>query len=133
MAEPTGPQLPPWLSVSTTAAVPPDAVVVSGAAGRTRDGLFTGWAAALAFPDYFGRNWDALLDALRDLVERQRPTLVVTDADELLADEPPAQLTTLLAVLGSVDDGSGQALRVVLDTGPDDAPTLRRRIAAALS
>ncbi|MEV4626685.1 barstar family protein [Micromonospora sp. NPDC049523] len=133
MSEPTDPQLPPWLSVSTDAAVPPGVSVVSGAASRTRDGLFTEWAAALDFPDYFGRNWDALLDALRDLVEVRPYPLVVTDAAELLADEPPAQFATLLAVLGSVGGESVPALRVVLDTGAADVSTLHRRLAAALT
>ena len=107
----------------------------AGHASRTRDGLFTEWAAALAFPDYFGRNWDALLDCLRDLVEERPHTLVVTDAAELLADEPPAQLATLLAVLGSVEGGSvegGSSRRCGSSstgpaTAPAAAPAARRR------
>lgn len=34
---------------------------------RDRDGLFERLASALAFPDWFGRNWDALADCLGDL------------------------------------------------------------------
>ncbi|WP_326561340.1 barstar family protein [Micromonospora sp. NBC_01796] len=133
MAEPTDPHLPPWLSLSTEPAVPSSASVVSGAASRTRDGLFTEWAAALDFPPYFGRNWDALLDALRDLAEARPYPLVVTDAAELLADEPPAQLATLLAVIGSVGGESVPALRVVLTTGPGELSALHERLAAALA
>jgi RNAse (barnase) inhibitor barstar len=138
MSEPADQKLPPWLAVSTDAAAPTEATVaeatvVSGAASRTRDGLFTEWAAALSFPGYFGRNWDALVDCLRGLVEEHPRTLVVTDAAELLADEPPTQLATLLAVLGSVEGEAELPLRVVLRTGPAAAPDLRQRLGAALA
>ncbi|RKR89824.1 barstar (barnase inhibitor) [Micromonospora pisi] len=124
--------LPPWLTVSTDPAPPADALVVSGTENRSRAGLFTDWATALSFPDYFGHNWDALLDCLRDLVTRGPRTLVVTDAADLLADEPPAQLATLLAVLASAAQESDQGLRVVLHTPTATAPVLHRRLAAAL-
>ena len=43
-------------------------------------------AAALDFPDYFGRNWDALDDCLFDVDE---PTVVEwTDADRLANADP---------------------------------------------
>jgi RNAse (barnase) inhibitor barstar len=32
-----------------------------------RDALFDAYARALSFPDWFGRNWDALWDLLADL------------------------------------------------------------------
>ncbi|MFI6762727.1 barstar family protein [Micromonospora sp. NPDC050417] len=124
--------LPSWLTVSTDAAPPTGALVVSGTEGRSRAGLFTGWAAALSFPDYFGHNWDALLDCLRDLVARGPRTLVVTDATDLLADEPPAQFATLLAVLASAVEETDQGLRVVLHTPAATAPVLHRRLTAAL-
>lgn len=34
---------------------------------RDRDGLFERLATSLEFPDWFGRNWDALADCLGDL------------------------------------------------------------------
>lgn len=37
---------------------------------RTRDDLLRGIAAAMQFPDYFGMNWDAVIDCLRDLADR---------------------------------------------------------------
>lgn len=36
-------------------------------AGATKEGILDATAAALAFPDWFGRNWDALEDCLTDL------------------------------------------------------------------
>jgi RNAse (barnase) inhibitor barstar len=41
--------------------------VVDGSAMDDRAGLFAQFAAALEFPDWFGHNWDALVDCLRDL------------------------------------------------------------------
>jgi hypothetical protein len=38
---------------------------------RTEEDLLRALAAAMAFPDYFGMNWDAALDCLRDLEDRQ--------------------------------------------------------------
>jgi len=40
---------------------------LSAAALRGKDDLMNALAEALKFPDYFGRNWDAVLDCLRDL------------------------------------------------------------------
>jgi RNAse (barnase) inhibitor barstar len=37
---------------------------------RTRDDLLRGIADAMQFPDYFGMNWDAVIDCLRDLADR---------------------------------------------------------------
>ncbi len=37
---------------------------------RTRDDLLRGIADAMQFPDYFGMNWDAVIDCLRDLGDR---------------------------------------------------------------
>ncbi len=54
--------------------------------------LFSALAAALSFPDWFGANWDALLDCLRDLGSGgEAPdavTLLVEDAGALLARVP---------------------------------------------
>jgi len=38
---------------------------------RTREDLLRGIADAMQFPDYFGMNWDAVIDCLRDLADRQ--------------------------------------------------------------
>jgi RNAse (barnase) inhibitor barstar len=44
-----------------------DIAVLNGEEAGNREGFFTGIARALAFPDYFGRNWDAVYDCLTDL------------------------------------------------------------------
>jgi RNAse (barnase) inhibitor barstar len=43
---------------------------LNGEPVRTRDDLLRGIADAMRFPDYFGMNWDAVIDCLRDLADR---------------------------------------------------------------
>ncbi|MFI7130665.1 barstar family protein [Nonomuraea sp. NPDC050153] len=115
--------LPSWLTVSTG----PAPVVVDGRSCRTRAAFFTEVARVLRLPDYFGRNWDALTDSLRDT---GAVALVVVHAEELLDAEPPEQFATLLAVLS---DAAEAGLTVTLCTDPAHEALLRERTAAALS
>ncbi|SCF09097.1 Barstar (barnase inhibitor) [Micromonospora viridifaciens] len=124
------PHPPAWLTFDTGSPVHPDGVILAGAAARTRAGLFDALATALTLPDYFGRNWDALADVLADRLDAGPLTLVISDAGELLAEEPPGQLATLLAVLDTA--AGGRSLRVLLRDHPDRLPALRHRVAAAL-
>src|SRR5215467_5488909 len=59
---------------------------------RTRDDLLRGIADAMRFPDYFGMNWDGVIDCLRDLADR-RPAegyaLLLHGADRLWREELP--------------------------------------------
>ncbi|ETK31403.1 Barstar (barnase inhibitor) [Microbispora sp. ATCC PTA-5024] len=87
-------------------------------------------ARALALPDYFGRNWDALTDALRDTTGAGGVALVVRHAEDLLIEEPAEQFATLLAVLGAAAADSG--LTVTLCTGPAHESPLRERLSDAL-
>lgn len=53
---------------------------------QSRDDLLRGLAEAMRFPDYFGMNWDAVIDCLRDLDDRIPAAgyvLFVHDADIL--------------------------------------------------
>ncbi|MEW9550501.1 barstar family protein [Nonomuraea sp. NPDC050783] len=115
--------LPPWLAVSAG----PVPAVVDGRACRTRAGFFEEVARALRLPGWFGRNWDALADSLR---ETGPVALAVADAAHLLADEPPGQLAALLDVLAGAA-GEGPAVTLTLHAGQGEA-ALRERIAAAL-
>ncbi|MDH6140277.1 hypothetical protein P3T35_002285 [Kitasatospora sp. GP30] len=106
---------------------------VRGSHCRTRPGLFREWAAGLRFPDYFGHNWDAFEECLGDLLRPPGAVgpvavlLLVTEADQLLADEPPGQLAVLLGILDTVS--ASAELRVLFDT---PAPALlAHRIATA--
>ncbi|MEU5828627.1 barstar family protein [Micromonospora tulbaghiae] len=110
----------------------PGGVLMSGTRARTRAGLHEALAGALELPGWYGRNWDALADALADRLDAGPLTVVVADAADLLADEPPAQLGTLLDVLGAVAAGGHETLRVVLRDHPDRLSALRDRVAAVL-
>jgi hypothetical protein len=114
-------QGPYWLTVTTQ----PAPSVVDGRASRTRAAFFNEAARALDFPDYFGHNWDALLDCLRDM---GAVDLFVAHAEELLADEPITDTAILLRVLAiAASDG----LTVTLCTDPDHETALLQRIAQA--
>ena len=43
---------------------------LDGGSIRSKDDLLRAAAAAMRFPDYFGMNWDSLIDCLRDLPDR---------------------------------------------------------------
>ncbi|WP_188189787.1 barstar family protein [Nonomuraea sp. SYSU D8015] len=115
--------LPSWLTVSTG----PAPAVVDGRACRTRAAFFDEVARALRFPGYFGRNWDALADCLRDT---GAVALIVAHAEELLSAEPPEQLDTLLAIFA---EAAEYGLTVALHTDPGHEVPLRQRAADALT
>ena len=54
--------------------------------------LFTGLAKALDFPDYFGRNWDAVEECLRD-IDAEPTILLVNDAAARWQEEPQSMST----------------------------------------
>ncbi|MEU7799789.1 barstar family protein [Micromonospora arborensis] len=116
MVDEDGGRRPDWLVVCRDdAPLVPGAVVLAGAATRTRAGLFAVLAAALALPTYLGETWDALSDVLRERLDAGPLTLLITDAGHLLADEPADQYALLLAVLGNLAANAPHPLRVVLD------------------
>lgn len=70
--------------------------IIRGRRCATEERLFQEWAAALQFPYYFGHNWDALTDCLRDLEWLPRKldwsgessfVFFVTRVNALLAEE----------------------------------------------
>lgn len=73
------------------------------------EGFYDEVATAWALPEWFGRNLDALFDALGDLA--QRPTLIVWDGLRELADVDPVQTSAVVDVLR---DASEQATALVL-------------------
>ena len=72
-------------------------ISLRGAADR--DAILAALAQALAFPEWFGGNWDALEDCLTDLswASAEGYVLVLTDTAATPADE----LGILLDILGS--------------------------------
>lgn len=64
----------------------------------TKTELLDALAATLGFPDYFGRNWDALEECIRDLSWLD-PEQVVLIHDGLPLKDDPASLKTYLSIL----------------------------------
>jgi hypothetical protein len=111
----------------------PEAVVrrARGAKMRSMGAMFDELAAALQFPTYFGENWAALDDMLLDLdwLPSHDHLLIVTDAHELLADEPDDVLELLIRALVRAHGawGGETSFRVVFQVPPgSSAPFLRR-------
>ncbi|MGN9891744.1 barstar family protein [Micromonospora sp. L31] len=129
------PDLPPWLELTADPIADPTAgtVVVPGADARSRADLFGLLAQVLDLPEWFGRNWDALADCLLDRDDAGPLALRVDDAEQLLADEPPAQLATLLRLCDDVWSHGRYPFRLVLRTTGDRLPALGRRVRTGLS
>jgi hypothetical protein len=95
--------------------------ILAAASGSTLDvvsidlagGVFDAMAQALDFPDWFGRNWDALEDCLSDLSWRRDAGRIL-----VLSNGPRGEtLGTLVDVLGSAAQywaGRGKAFIAVL-------------------
>lgn len=86
--------------------------VLHGAKCRSTAGLFAEFAHAMAFPDYFGHNWDALEECLADLewLPGKGYVLLFTDADQILPDDED-EFAAFLEVVSDAGEAwaSGQA------------------------
>ena len=88
---------------------PDDAFVVHFSGINNKDELFEQLSKKLLFPDYFGFNWDALLDMLCDFhwVEQQRIVLAHDDLPVLEERELHTYLEILLDTIKSWQDWEG--------------------------
>lgn len=68
-------------------------------APATKSDLLDAVAASLALPSWFGRNWDALADALTDVVTDAPGGLLVWSGADALAEDSPDEWSTAVAVL----------------------------------
>jgi hypothetical protein len=80
-----------------------DVVTISLSGVADKNGLLERFAVALAFPDWFGGNWDALEDCLGDLSWREdRGRLLLIEGFESLASSSRDDFHILLGLLGDV-------------------------------
>jgi RNAse (barnase) inhibitor barstar len=72
---------------------------------RDKGGLLTALAGAIDFPDWFGRNWDALQDCLGDLSWRPAPGyVVVLEHCDGFSERAPQEFKTALEVFNTAAD-----------------------------
>jgi hypothetical protein len=98
---------------------------LAGAAGK--DALMERIAAALEFPKWFGRNWDALEDCLADLSWSKAAghVLLFDGAADLAADDRGILLDILASAAASWAQ-RGQSFFAVFLNGPPALPELYR-------
>jgi RNAse (barnase) inhibitor barstar len=73
---------------------------LDGAKIRDKKTLLDHMARAMDFPDYFGKNWDALNDCLTDL-ERATGYIVLFDAPDRFMQNSPADWDVALDVFNT--------------------------------
>jgi hypothetical protein len=74
--------------------------IIRGGHGRTLDDFYAESAAALQFPYYFGENWDAYSDCIRDLawIVGDAFLIMIDDAHLLLDQEDPRMFEILISI-----------------------------------
>jgi hypothetical protein len=88
---------------------------VSGAVLASELELFDALASAFAFPDYFGGNWDALVDCLGDLewLDAAGYVLVVEDVGTGGLSEPLARLLQIWPSVAQEWSAEGKPFHLV--------------------
>jgi RNAse (barnase) inhibitor barstar len=109
--------------------IPNDHVAYLRGTIGTKQELLNALANALSFPEYFGHNWDALLDSLRDLSWLPARRIVIQH--EFLPALKDGELRTYLEVLiDAIEHWRALSKRELLAVFPPDA---RERVAQVLS
>jgi hypothetical protein len=90
---------------------------------RGKEVLFEELAKCLRFPDYFGANWDALEECIRDLSWLPEGPVILRHHDLPLAGDVASQKTYLSILRGVVERKwtlPGQRLRVLVVVFPSE-------------
>ncbi|MEH6375720.1 barstar family protein [Streptomyces sp. KLMMK] len=141
----------PWIHVLGRAAVgtvtdvlPPTGVAfvgrVDGANMADRDGVFEQFWDRLTFPDYFGWNWYALYDCLRDLkwLPANRYLVLIDNAPMVLSESPEEREAFFSVLKRAVEHWRNPhekpgnipvAFTVLLVCESDEAESLRAELA----
>jgi|SRR3954470_21271543 RNAse (barnase) inhibitor barstar len=131
--------------IAVAGAVPPQGVVavarIDGAAARGEDDLFGQFSDAFRFPAYFGWNWDALSDCLRDLnwLPADRYLVVIEEPAKLLSGDAEGR-RFLFEILGRASRewanplgkprNAGIPFQTLLLAAEADVEELRRELSA---
>jgi tetratricopeptide (TPR) repeat protein len=103
---------------------------IDGAVANSREDFFPSLAAALRFPAYFGRNWDATYDCLTDLASAAaRPALLmIADGDAFISGmgDEWTRGQRVFSDAAAFWEGQGRLLLIILISDNDslDLPTL---------
>ncbi len=95
-----------------------EVLTIEGDSIESKEELLDAIAEGFGFPDWFGRNWDALEECLRDLdAVNDGYALVITDATALWAERPRVSGTLVEVWLDAAADGAerGVELRLVFE------------------
>jgi RNAse (barnase) inhibitor barstar len=87
------------LKSALTAAQIGEVYLLDGARARDKASFMSAIAATLRLPDYFGRNWDALVDCIDEIHWRDQPVVLVVDHGEQLLADAPGEIDTFLDVI----------------------------------
>lgn len=130
----------PLLSEETLAELGIIGRVLHGTRMRTKTGMLDEFASQLAFPDYFGRNWDGLADCLADLgwLHGLAYVVVIDRASQLLVAEPSVETVRFVQLVQRVASQWAQPVSVgedwdrpaipfhlLLHDSPDQCETVR--------
>jgi RNAse (barnase) inhibitor barstar len=101
------------------------ALVVHVPGAGSKQQLFDILAERLRFPDYFGRNWDALEECLGDLswLPKDQPIVIVHDDPPLNANEASRStyMDLLISVVKHWQAIGERSFRVILPTSLRDS------------
>lgn len=99
--------VPRGTSASALVKTPPGFAVrtIQGKKCRTPSTLFSEFARALDFPDYFGHNWDAVEECLADFewLQAKGYILLIHDAEAVLPEDEE-EYETLLEILSDAGE-----------------------------
>ena len=95
-------------------------------AGATMAETLRRFGEQLGFPDYYGRNLDALVDCLRDLADEQRRAItLIVAAVGPLRERDPDGYATLVELLDETESERDDLAVVVLDSSGDPEGSTR--------
>jgi RNAse (barnase) inhibitor barstar len=90
--------------------------IIDGRRCPTKASLLTEIARVLQFPEWFGHNWDALVDCLR---EAERLAIIVSHSDRVgVEEQSAAALTTLMSIVDELAE-EGIAVKLAARAGSE--------------
>ncbi len=105
----------------------PEAIAVAGKHLTGKSAMLKAIAKALAFPDYFGHNWDALEECLTDLSWHQGAVALSIDEAGMPEQKAPEDWATMLDILADAAcywQAEGRPFAVFLHGGHSAYPLI---------